>query len=306
MALGQLGAVVAQDHRQVRILRHGRAQRLEDVDLARGVVDVVVAADDVADLHVPVVHHHAEVVGGRAVAARDDEVVELGIGKLDDALDQVLPRHRAVGRIPEAHHRLHAGRRHRQRLAGFGAPAAVVARLFAACALRLAHRVEFLGAAVAVIGLAAGQHLLEHFLVAIQALGLVERAFVVIQIQPGHAVEDRLHRLGGRARDVGVFDAQDELAAVMTRERPREQRGARAADMQITGGGGGEAGADHGGAGREKGAILPDRAQDSAGARLWRCAEEFCHREARRAVAIQHLLQRRAFWIASLCAMTKN
>ena len=143
--------------------------------------------------------------------------------------------------------------RHRQRLAGFGAPAAVVARFFAARALRFAHFVEFLGAAIAVIGLAVGQHLLEHFLVAIQALGLVERAFVVIQIQPGHAVENRLHRLGGRARDVGVLDAQDELAAVMTRKRPREQRGARAADMQITGGGGSETGADHDGAGRKKG-----------------------------------------------------
>jgi hypothetical protein len=51
----------------------------------------------------------------------------------------------------------------------------------------------------------------------------------------------------------------------MTRERPREQRGARAADMQVTGGGGGEAGADHGGAGREKGAILPDQSRQKVG-----------------------------------------
>jgi len=36
----------------------------------------------------------------------------------------------------------------------------------------------------------------------------------------------------------GVLDAQNELAAVMTRKRPREQRGARAADVQVAGGGG--------------------------------------------------------------------
>ena len=46
----------------------------------------------------------------------------------------------------------------------------------------------------------------------------------------------RRHRLRGRARDVGVLDAQDELAAVMTRKRPRKQSGAGTANMQITSG----------------------------------------------------------------------
>jgi hypothetical protein len=36
------------------------AQRVVDVDLARGVVDVVVAADHVGDLHVDVVDDHAK------------------------------------------------------------------------------------------------------------------------------------------------------------------------------------------------------------------------------------------------------
>ena len=45
---------------------------------------------------------------------------------------------------------------------------------------------------------------------------------------------------------VGVFDAQNERAAVLFRIGPAEERGARTADMQIAGGTGGEAGADHG------------------------------------------------------------
>ena len=63
MTLGELLSVVTEDHRQVRVLRHLGAERLEDIDLARGVVDVVVAADDVGDLHVPVIDDDAEVVG---------------------------------------------------------------------------------------------------------------------------------------------------------------------------------------------------------------------------------------------------
>jgi hypothetical protein len=80
----------------VGVERHLGAERLQDVDLARRVVDVVVAADDVGDAHVPVVDHDAEVVGRRAVGAGDDQVVQLGVGDLDAALDQVVPGDDAV------------------------------------------------------------------------------------------------------------------------------------------------------------------------------------------------------------------
>ena len=41
---------------------------------------MVVAADDVGDAHVVVVHHHRLHVGRRAVAAQHDHVVQLGVG----------------------------------------------------------------------------------------------------------------------------------------------------------------------------------------------------------------------------------
>jgi hypothetical protein len=68
--LRQFLAIVTENHRQVRVKRHLRAQRLQDVDLARRVVDVVVAPDDVADAHVPVVDDDAEVVGRNVPSAR--------------------------------------------------------------------------------------------------------------------------------------------------------------------------------------------------------------------------------------------
>ena len=51
--------------------------------------EVVVAADDVGDAHGGVVHHGGEVVGGRAVGALDDEVVELAGRKGHVAVDGV-------------------------------------------------------------------------------------------------------------------------------------------------------------------------------------------------------------------------
>ena len=51
---------------------------------------MVVAADDVGHAHVVVVDHHRQHVGRGAVRPQQDEIVELGIGDRDAALDEVL------------------------------------------------------------------------------------------------------------------------------------------------------------------------------------------------------------------------
>ena len=60
------------------------------------------------------------------------------------------------------------------------------------------------------------------------------RAFVPENAEPAEAVEYGLQRLGAVAFGVGVVDAQDELPAHLPREEPIEERGADAADVQIT------------------------------------------------------------------------
>ncbi len=80
----------------MRILRQWRAQRPEDIDLARRVVDVVVAADHMGDVHVEIVDHHAEVVGRHAVGAQEHEIVQLAVGDRDLALDQIVERRRSI------------------------------------------------------------------------------------------------------------------------------------------------------------------------------------------------------------------
>ncbi len=86
----------------------------------------------------------------------------------------------------------------------------------------------------------------------VHALRLVERAFVVIEPQPLHALEDRVDGLGRGALAVGVLDAQDERAAMASCVQPAEQGRADAADVQHAGGTGGEAGADGHGSGSRK------------------------------------------------------
>ena len=90
--------------------RYRRVQRLVDVDLARGIVDVVFATHHVGDLHVPVIDHHAEVVGRRAIGTADDQIVQLGVGELDAATDVVIEHHGAFGRVAEADHVRRIGR----------------------------------------------------------------------------------------------------------------------------------------------------------------------------------------------------
>ena len=76
-------------------------ERLEHDDLLRRVRDVVVAADHVGDPVDPVVDRRGEVVDRPAVGAEDDDVLELGGGELDPALDGVVPADHALVRHPD-------------------------------------------------------------------------------------------------------------------------------------------------------------------------------------------------------------
>src|SRR5690606_28675703 len=99
--------------------------------------------------------------------------------------------------------------------------------------------------------LALAHQLLGHFAVALEPLHLVVGPLVPGDAEPLHALEDRLARELGRPLEVRVLDAQDEGAVVAARIRPAEERSARTADVQIAGGTGSEAGADHDGRRRQ-------------------------------------------------------
>ena len=70
----------------------------------------------------------------------------------------------------------------------------------------------------------------------IRPVGAVDfRSLVPVEPEPAKAVEDPFDHVLRRSLDVGVFDAQHEDAAEPAREEPVEERGARAADVEIPG-----------------------------------------------------------------------
>jgi len=255
MALGELLAVRAENHGDVREDGHGHVEGLVDHDLAWGVGQVVVPANHVRDAHHGVVHDGGEVVGGGAVGTEDDEVVEL------PGIEGDLAVHRVVDHDVTAVERdldadgvrlacIHAS------LRGDGIDAAAGALVtlegVLACLCGLAVGFELLWGAEAVVGPSLGDEPPCRLAVEAQTIRLPVGAevttcagtLVPVEAEPTHGAEDDLRVLVGRTRRVGVIDAQDERTAVGAGERPVVDCGAGTAHMELSGGGGCEAYAD--------------------------------------------------------------
>ena len=240
VALGELGTVVTQDHGDVGKFRYRRVQRLVDVDLARGVVDVVFATHHVGDLHIPVIDHYAEVVGRRAVGTADDQIVQLGVGELDAATDVVIEHHGTFGRVAEADHVRRIGRV----IVGVVAALAVITGLLAVGHLAFTQRFQTLFGAVALVGAAVSQHLVDQRVVAIEALGLVVGALIPVQLQPFHALNDGVDGLLSGTFQIGILDTQHKLTALVLCKQPGIECGTGTADMQKAGRAGSKTGFD--------------------------------------------------------------
>ena len=238
--LRQALAVVAENHRHVRKFRHVVSQRAVKVNLLRRVADVVFAADDQRHFRRRIIDHHAEIVGRRAVRAADNPVVELAVIDRHHAAHLVVPAHASFQRILEAHRRCHA--RHR-----FAAVAvfAVVTLWQAEALLLLAHRLQLLRRAPAVVRLPARNHLLDNRVVVGEPLALIDDFAVMMQAEPVQAVENHPGGCLGRALQIRILNAQAEHALMLARMQPTIQRGAHAADMQIAGRAGGKTGNNH-------------------------------------------------------------
>lgn len=72
------------------------AKRFVDEDLARGVREVVVATDNMRDVHECIVADHGEVIGGRAIGAHQDHVVHHVCRETHVAIDRIVEFDRAV------------------------------------------------------------------------------------------------------------------------------------------------------------------------------------------------------------------
>ena len=61
----------------MRITRQHLSQSFQNIDLTRGVVYVIVSADNMGDLHNHVIHYNRQIVGWRTIGAPDNQIVQL-------------------------------------------------------------------------------------------------------------------------------------------------------------------------------------------------------------------------------------
>ena len=229
VAFGHLArAVGLEDERDVGVLRGRDAEGLEELEMLRGVGEVVFAADHVRDLHLDVIDDVDEVEDRFAVGAEDHEVAVFDAGDL--AADHVVQHHRGGVDL-----------------------LVILLQVVVVSGGAGAFEAEPPGA-VLLVGAALGGELLQLGLVELGTLRLEVgtvltagfRAFVPIHAQPAHRVEDHLQEGVGVALLVGVLDAEDELTSRVAGVEPVEQGRPGASDVEEAGGAGGEADADLG------------------------------------------------------------
>ncbi len=69
---------------------HRRVERAIQQDLLRRVRDVIVAADHVRDSHLDIVAHHRQLIGGLAVGAKQDEILDVRAVELDRPVNEIV------------------------------------------------------------------------------------------------------------------------------------------------------------------------------------------------------------------------
>ncbi len=182
------------------------------------------------DAHFVVVHHHSHIVGGHAVGAADDHVIQLAHIHGYFALDHVVKKHLARERRSEAHATPFAGPQIAR------AAMAVVTRLEALAAGLLAHGLHLFGRAGTPVGVPAFQQPVHITVVDIRPLGLVGEVAVPVQTQPAHGGQNGIRVFLPGSQQIRIFNAQVKTAAEMAGQEPAENGRARAADVQMPGG----------------------------------------------------------------------
>ena len=238
----------------MRERRHRPSERLEQQHVLRRVRDVIVAADDVRDLHVDVVHDDREVVGRLAVRAQDDEVLDVRrcrtrSARAPDRRTSVCPSgtwKRIARGAPAASSSAICPAR--QRPARRGRTSSRRPPLRPPAASPAAPRASSSSSTRCLRRRAAAPSRGSDRAAATGSTARAARRCPALRPSRAPAsagLDDAGDHLPRRSLGVGVFDAQHERAAVPARVEPVEERSAGAADVQVTGGRGGEADAEH-------------------------------------------------------------
>ncbi len=213
---------------------------------------MIVAANDVGDIHQRVIDHDHVVVDRNATGAQDDGIADHLAGELDHAVHDVVEANRMFGNAQANRRSLAAGSSplrlggvQHAALSGINGRLLILELLFAV-ALQLLLRAE------AEISFALAYQALGVLAIDRQPVALPIRrvrptdvwTFVPIQSHPFEIVEQLGFVASLAAFEIRVFDAKHHDAAGLTGEQPVEECSAGVADVQLSGGGWSEANAN--------------------------------------------------------------
>ena len=242
VALGQPLAVAAENGGKVRELRHGPVESLIQRHLFRRIGEMVVAADDVGNLHQRIVDDDYVVVNRNPGRAQDDGIAHHLIREFDLAVHDVVKTNGSL-RNAQADGARFAGLAASQRLFGIeAATGSWINRLAMLGVGQFALLLKFRVRAKAQIRLALGQQPLGVLAIDGDAVGLAIRrirpskigALIPIEAKPLQVGDELILKARLAALEVGVFDAQNHGAAGFAGVEPVDERRAGVADVQLT------------------------------------------------------------------------
>ena len=168
--------------------------------MLEGVFNVIIATNNVGNTLIDVVDDVRDVKDRRAVAADDCEILDI-LGFL---------RHMALNDIVEFDDTLLGHLEHHDRTS-LAVPRSLLA----------------------LVGVAGRDQLINDLEMTLHVLRLIKDLFVIVEPEPFHALKQHLNRLWRRTFEVGVFDAEQKLAADMAGIKPIVNCGTDIADMNL-------------------------------------------------------------------------
>ncbi len=113
------------------------------------------------------------------------------------------------------------------------AAATVVTWLFIIRHLLFAQSFQTFFRAVALISCTRFKHVINNRVIAIKTFGLEIRAFIPLQIKPVHTIHNGFDCFRRGTFEIGIFDTQHKLTALVASKQPGIESSTRAADVQI-------------------------------------------------------------------------
>lgn len=236
VAFAHFGSVEVLYGGEVGVGRAGVVEGFLQGEVVEGIFEVFLSAKDMGDVHGGVIDDDGEVVCGHTVGFADDKVLGF-VGWEDDVFAEDLV---AEAVLLDGHSEADDG----GSVFGFelldligGVLGAAVEEgsfmffgLGASCG-------EFVGGFPGLVGEVPFDEVVDDGIVEMEALGLADEVGVIpMETEPVEVVEELATGLFGGASEVGVFDAEEELAAGVACEEPVEQSGAGPADVEVASG----------------------------------------------------------------------